>query len=315
MIATALNPDFAARVLPPGPRNWLRHDRSLRPELESLIGQIFGVGEVPLLETEVEAPPLWEHLFLVESAPRSQFDLLVELGRERRLPPGGLVCVAGEGTGFHGMRNRSWVAPAGNLYLSAHLAPGRPVDHPGVAFTVLAAVSVLDAVDGVPGLAERAGIKWVNDILIEGAKVCGVIAHSQLGGDRVGSAFLGIGLNVETAPKVEPTPQVPRAACLADFAPCRRRDLLGPLLDALAQNYAELLEKGHGGLLDRYRRRSLALGREVAVSSEEGGITARGRVTAIGPNLELHLQGRDRPVHRGRLILEDPVESTRYGID
>jgi biotin-[acetyl-CoA-carboxylase] ligase BirA-like protein len=298
---------------PPGPRDWLRHDRCLRPELQSLIGQIF--GEAPLRETEVESPSLWEHLFLVESAPRSQFDLLVELGREGRLPPRGLVCVAGEGRGFHGMRNRPWVAPAGNLYLSAHLAPGRSVDHAGVAFTVLAAVSVLDAVDGLPGLTERAGIKWVNDILIEGAKVCGVIAHSQMEGDRVGRVFLGIGLNVETAPEVEPTPQVPQVACLAGFAPCRRCDLLGPLLEALARNYEELLEEGYGGLLDRYRRRSLALGREVAVSSEEGGITARDRVTAIGPNLELHLEGRDRPVHRGRLILEDPMESTRYGID
>jgi len=313
MIATAFNPDFAARVLPPRPRDWLRHDRPLRPELQALIGRLF--GEAPLLETEVESPPLWEHLFLVESAPRSQFDLLVELGREGRLPPRGLVCVAGEGSGFHGMRNRPWVAPAGNLYLSAHLAPGRPVDHAGVAFTVLAAVSVLDAVDGVAGLTERAGIKWVNDILIEGAKVCGVIAHSQMRGDRVGSVCLGIGLNVETAPEVEPTPQVPRVGCLAGFVPCRRFELLGPLLEALARNYEELLEEGYAGLLDRYRRRSLALGREVAVSSEEGEITARGRLIAIGPNLELHLEGRDRPVHRGRLILEDPVESTRYGID
>ncbi|MHC4222590.1 MAG: biotin--[acetyl-CoA-carboxylase] ligase [Planctomycetota bacterium] len=313
MIAIALNLDFAARVLPPGPREWLRHDRSLRPELQPLIGQIF--GEVPLRETEVKSPPLWEHLFLVESSPRSQFDLLVELGREGRLPPRGLVCVAGEGRGFHGMRNRPWVAPAGNLYLSAHLAPDRPVGHAGVAFTVLAAVSVLDAVDGVSGLTERAGIKWVNDILIEGAKVCGVIAHSQMEGNRVGSVFLGIGLNVETAPEVEPTPQVPQAACLAGFVPCHRCELLGPLLETLARNYEELLEEGYGELLNRYRRRSLALGREVAVSSEEGGITARGRVTAIGPNLELHLKGRDRPVHRGRLILEDPLESTRYGID
>jgi biotin-[acetyl-CoA-carboxylase] ligase BirA-like protein len=313
MIATALNPDFAARVLPPGPRHWLRYDGPPRPELQALIGQLF--GEAPLFEAEVESPPLWEHLFLVESAPRSQFDLLVALGREDRLPPCGLVCVAGEGSGFHGMRNRPWVAPAGNLYLSAHLAPGRPVDHAGVAFTVLAAVSVLDALDGVAGLTERAGIKWVNDILIEGAKVCGVIAHSQMGGESVGSVFLGIGLNVETTPEIEPTPQVPRAACLADFVPCRRRDLLGPLLEALARNYGELLKEGYGGLLDRYRRRSLAVGRDVAVSSEEGGIAARGRVTAIGPNLELHLEGRDRPVHRGRLILEDPVESTRYGID
>lgn len=304
MIATAFNPVFAARILPPGTRDWHRHDRSLQP----LIGRVF--GDVPLHDAEVESAPLWEHLLLVETAPRSQFDLLVDLIREGRLPPRGVVCVAGEGRGFHGMRSRPWVAPAGNLYLSAHLAPGRPVDRAGVAFTVLAAVSVVEAVDGLADLTGRAGIKWVNDILVEGAKVCGVIAHTQVEGDRVGSVVLGIGLNVETAPEVEPTPQVPRAACLADFAPCRRGDLLGPLLDALARNYEELLEQGFDRLLDRYRRRSLALGREVAVSSEEGGITARGRVTAIGHQLELYIEGRDRPVHRGRLILEDPVRST-----
>ncbi len=313
MIATAFNPDFAARVLPPGTRDWHRHDPSLRPEVQPVIGQVF--GEVSLRDAEVESAPLWEHLLAVETAPRSQFDLLVELVREGRLPPRALVCVAGEGRGFHGMRNRPWVAPAGNLYLSAHLAPECPVDRAGVAFTVLAAVSVLEAVDALPGVEGRAGIKWVNDILIEGAKVCGVIAHTQMEGDRVGRVVLGIGLNVETAPEVAPTPQVPRAACLADFVPCRQSDLLGPLLDVLARNYEELLEEGFDGLLDRYRRRSLALGREVAVSSEEGGITARGRVTAIGPHLELHLNGRDRPVHRGRLILEERAWSTPHGID
>lgn len=308
MIATAFNPDFAARVLPPGPRHWHPRERSRDPELRPLIERVF--PDAPLHDAEVESAPLWQHLLPVESAPRSQFDLLAELIREGRLPPRGVICVAGEGHGFHGLRNRPWLAPAGNLYLAAHLAPGRPVDRAGVAFTVLAAVSVLEAVDGLPGLTGRAGIKWVNDILIEGAKVCGVIAHSQMEGDRVERVVLGIGLNVETTPEVEPTPQVPRAACLAGFAPCDQGDLLGPLLEALARNYEELLETGCGALLDRYRRRSLALGREVAVSSEEGGITARGRVTAIGPNLELHLNGRDRPVHRGRLILKDPAWST-----
>jgi BirA family biotin operon repressor/biotin-[acetyl-CoA-carboxylase] ligase len=191
------------------------------------------------------------------------------------------------------------------------------MEHFGVGFTILAAVSVVDAIDGLPGLERRAGIKWVNDILIEGAKVSGVLAYTQTMKDVVSSAVLGIGLNVETTPSVDPTPYVPRVAALRDFAPdkstCTQGAVLEKLVHALDRNYRSYLDGGYKALIDRYRERSLVTGREVTVRSDdpstEPEVIAAGRVSGLGENLELLIEGIEEPVSRGRLILhgEDKI--------
>jgi BirA family biotin operon repressor/biotin-[acetyl-CoA-carboxylase] ligase len=270
-------------------------DDPLRP----IAREIFGDREIR--EATWDGSSLWRHLLVVGHAPRSQYDLLIDLARRERPPPHATLCLAAGGDGFHGHAGRAWAAPHGNLYLSAYLSPEIGVERAGCGFVVLAALSVVDAVDALLGARSGTGIKWVNDVLVDGAKVAGVLAHTQVKGDRVEAAVLGIGLNVETTPRVPPDPFVPRVASLSDLAPgCTRRDALDALLRALDRNYRLLQRAGAAPLLERYRSRSLVLGREVEVDGTHG------RVHAIGENLELYLEGRERPVVRGRLILADP---------
>lgn len=257
----------------------------------------------------------WRHLLLVESAPGSHYDLLVDLSREaaragRRLPDGVLL-LAGSGRGFHGFRGRHWSAPTGNIHLSAHLAPPSPVEAPGISFMVLAAVSVVDAIDATPGLERRAGIKWVNDVLIDGAKVGGVLAYTNSEGGRITGAVLGVGLNVETEPDGIATPFVPHARSLrhcAPASPCTRRQVLARLIGALDRNYRRLLTGGHRELLDRYRERSLVMGRTVTICTEDSApnaleVLGSGRVMRMNDDLGLTIDGFDAPFTKGRLIL------------
>ncbi len=183
--------------------------------------------------------------------------------------------------------------------------------HAATAFTVLAAVSAVDTIDGLPGLAQEAGLKWVNDILIGGAKVGGVLAHTQELAGTIQAAVLGIGLNVETVPPVEATPFVPevgslQAASVGDAAPSLR-DVLALLLPVLDRNYRGLLGGDYDALLARYRQRSLVVGRRVTVCHERArtgaDVVAEGIVDAVGDDLELFLRGVERPVVSGRLIL------------
>jgi biotin-(acetyl-CoA carboxylase) ligase len=135
--------------------------------------------------------------------------------------------------------------------------------------------------------------------------------------DVVSSAVLGIGLNVETTPSVEPTPYVPRVAALRGFAPdpnaCTLEIVLERLVHALDKNYRSYLDGGYKALIDRYRERSIITGREVTIRSDDPGtepaVIASGRVSGLGENLELLIKGIDKPVSRGRLILhgEDDV--------
>ncbi len=200
---------------------------------------------------------------------------------------------------------------AGNLHLSVFLAPGRPIERFEVAFTVLAALSVTEALDAVPGMEGRAGIKWVNDIVVTGAKLAGVLAYTQTQEQRVNAAVLGMGVNVETAPQVEPTPFVPAVTSLRKVVPGAPTHSLAMvhlgLLEALERNYRLLMEEGYPPLLDRYRARSVILGREVSVCSEAADalpeVVAHGKVRAIGEGLEIFMEGQETPVTGGRMIL------------
>lgn len=298
---------FGEQVAPRAVGPW-----TLRPTVpagvEQLVDRLFG-GR-PRLVAAAGDVGRWPVLLALEEADRSQFDMLVALGREGVELPDGVVCLAGAGRGLHGQRGRAWAALAGNLHLSLWLAPPLDGIRSPIALLAMAAVSVVEAIDGLPGLAGRAGIKWVNDIMIGDAKVCGILTHVETRSTGI-RGVLGIGLNVERAPEVAPTAFVRAATSLravaSDPDACRLGPVLHDLLSALDRNYESLLRDGTAALFDRYRERSLVIGRDVAICEESADpsprVIAEGRVAGIGPQLELLLEGHARPFTTGRLML------------
>ncbi|MFG1690769.1 biotin--[acetyl-CoA-carboxylase] ligase [Gemmatimonadota bacterium] len=312
MIVLSDTIDYAAELLPQEAVSRLSSESVPDPAILPLIQSLYEEG-VDLLSTSL--PDLtWRYLFLSECTSHSQYDQMIELARSTAELPDRILCLAGSGSGLHGYKGRGWSAVAGNIHLTVHLTPKRPIERFETAFTILAALSVVDAIDGVPGLESRARIKWVNDILIDGAKVAGILAYTQTRERTVSSAVLGIGLNVETAPTVDPTPFVPSVGSVRDFAPdalsATQGVILDSLLNALARNYQLLLEEGYTPLLERYRERAGLIGSKIAVCSEDSdsdpSVIAEGRVVAMGEGLELYLENRDEPVTKGRLILGNP---------
>ena len=265
-----------------------------------------------IYSSKIESPLSWRYLFLVEYAANSQYDMLIRTAREYSDLPHGIVCAAGAGKKFHGFHDRSWAAFPGNLHLSAYFAPQRHIADFGPGFMALAAVSVLHTLDSFPALKDRVMIKWVNDILLEGGKVCGVLSHTQAVSRIVTCAVIGIGLNIETAPPLEPTPYVPRAAALREYIgdrdACNEQMVFQRLLKALDTHYKTLAEGGYAQLLAVYRKRSLVIGKEASIRNDEGDGESReiirGRVAGIGDNLELYFEGHPSPVTKGRLVLE-----------
>jgi BirA family biotin operon repressor/biotin-[acetyl-CoA-carboxylase] ligase len=310
--------DYAAELLPPELADGLTSTTfPSDPSARTLARAFLGADGVAWAGAWPGQP--WAYLVLSRFAPRSQYDQMIDLARRREGLPGGIVCVAGAGEGFHGFKGRRWSAAPGNLHVTVHLAPARPIERFDTAFTVLAALSVVDAVESVPGLEGLGRIKWVNDILIDGAKVAGILAYTQTQVDRVTSAVLGIGLNVETAPEVPRTAEVPAVGALRDFQPgateVTQRGMLWRLMEALHRNYQVLLRDGYRPLLERYRRRSGIVGSHVTVCAEDSGpeptIVAEGTVMALGDGLELHLDTQALPVRRGRLLGHRQVAAAR----
>jgi hypothetical protein len=152
-----------------------RFDAAADPVGAPLYAALLGAG-APLLEGET-ALHGWRVL-VRECAPASQFDALVELVRSGVAVPDRLAVLAQRGHGFHGAGGRGWTALPGNIHLTVHLAPQRAIPHFETVFTALGAVAAAEAVDAVAGGTAPARIKWVNDVLLEGHKVGGVLAHS-----------------------------------------------------------------------------------------------------------------------------------------
>lgn len=253
----------------------------------------------------------WAEVFVVKHASSSHFDHLVEMSQKDIELPDRTLCLAGSGKKFRGQRKRPWAAIEGNIHLAVYLSPRRIIKKFHTGFPVLAAVSLIDALDASDSLEKRANIKWVNDILIDGAKIAGFLVHTQSLEDTVLTAVLGIGLNVEKTPTIEIDPFVPKVACLRDFgrdtSSIHLKNVLFKLLQSLDRNYDLLLSDRYDVLLKSYRERSLVIGQHVTVISDTPGKEFReiasGKVVGIGENLELILKGRSKPVTSGRLIL------------
>lgn len=119
--------------------------------------------------------------------------------------PDGLVAVANEQTRGKGRLGRSFSSPAHQgVYLSMLLRPGgNPQEVSSI--TALVAVSMVEAIAAEAGV--RPGIKWVNDLVMGGKKLCGILTEMSVEGEtgRVQHAVVGIGVNAhETAEDFPP---------------------------------------------------------------------------------------------------------------
>jgi BirA family biotin operon repressor/biotin-[acetyl-CoA-carboxylase] ligase len=126
--------------------------------------------------------------------------------------------LADEQTGGRGQHGRTWTCPAGSgVLLSVLLFPPSALRRPAI-LTAWAVVSVCETVLELTGL--QAGIKWPNDVLIRGRKVCGILIEQRVahGATPASPATVcGIGLNVNQTADDFAAAGLPEAASLAVF--------------------------------------------------------------------------------------------------
>lgn len=186
----------------------------------------------------------------------------------------GLVILSEEQTGGRGRLGRSFQSPRGTgLYLSALLRPSLPPQEV-VDFTAWVAVAVCDGIQAACGVRPR--IKWTNDIVLGGRKLCGILTELGLEGESNALDYLitGIGVNVNQRPE-DFLPEVrPIAVSLAQELgrPVRRAELAVEIIRALDRMYAGFPDN-KAEYLARYRADCLTPGNQVQlitpVSREE----------------------------------------------
>jgi BirA family biotin operon repressor/biotin-[acetyl-CoA-carboxylase] ligase len=204
----------------------------------------------------------------------------------------------------------------GNLFLTVGLPVGTPADSYIPGLIMLPAVSLVDAIQLCAGTAAKPTIKWINDILIDGRKVAGVLTATVCRNGTLEAAVLGLGVNVTHIPTIEPTAFVPGAGSLNGAGiSVTLGGFVWRVLGTIATRYRTLVEEGPQELLRSYRRASCVVGRRVRVWDEStDGLAIRqahsvpladGVVRAINADLSLEIDGREEPVSGGRLALDE----------
>lgn len=175
----------------------------------------------------------------------------------------GVAVLAGEQTAGRGRFGRSWqCTPGAGVLLSLLLLPPAPLRRPPV-LTAWAAVSICETVREVAGLEPR--IKWPNDVLVSGRKVCGILIEQGRG------TVVGIGLNVNQRAEDFAEAGLEQAASIAFFTgrslDCRQT--ARRLIERLDEEYDRLLADP-GDLEARWRRGIGLTGQPVRVERADG---------------------------------------------
>ncbi|MEZ5100470.1 MAG: biotin--[acetyl-CoA-carboxylase] ligase [Thermoleophilia bacterium] len=211
--------------------------------------------------------------------------------------PEGAVAVAEAQTQGRGRLGRTWEAPAGAALLcSVLLRP--PAGRRLGELSLVGGLATARAVDHVARV--RSGIKWPNDVLLDGAKVAGVLAEG-----RNGAVVLGIGVNVGQAAADLPADARTRPGSLLTATGLEhdRASVLARLLVELEAGYETWLADGLEPLVPELAARDVLLGVEVQLGD------AVGRAAGIAPDgrLILLVGSETRLVESGEVSVRAPA--------
>lgn len=224
------------------------------------------------------------------------------LSRAQAAAMEGTVIVAGQQTAGRGRMGRSFFSPEGTgLYMSLLLRPDMPAQE-SLLITSCAAVAVAESIEAELGCPAQ--IKWVNDIFVNGGKVCGILTEAVANPDngKISYAVLGIGMNISIPESGFPKELDGVASALlpcGDTAELRDR-LAAGILDRFMGYYSHLSEKS---FLDGYRFRSMLDGKRVWLLNRDGSRESV-EVLGIDDNLQLVVKTEDG---RRKTVLSEEV--------
>ena len=198
------------------------------------------------------------------------------------------------GRGRHG---RQWLSPPGcGLYLSM----AREFTRPAAKLSALSLVAGLAAADAVARHSGvQVGLKWPNDVQVDGKKLGGCLIDLKQAGPRACLAILGIGINVDLG-QIE-GPDQPWTDLVREGGSKDRNQLASLLIDSLQRDLALWDRAGFDALRARWDAHDVLRGRIVRLSGGEAAI--EGRSAGVDHDGALLLQTGDgmRTIHAGEI--------------
>lgn len=201
------------------------------------------------------------------------------------------VAVADRQTAGRGRMGRSFMSPSGTgIYMSVLLRPTLCADL-SLLITTAAATAVAKAVEKHTGKAAK--IKWVNDIFLDGKKVCGILTEGQITqSTALDYAVLGIGVNLEP-PKGGFGELENIAGALFNGGGYDRDRIIFDILENFAEYYKNLADRPH---LKDYVSRDMLSGKTVKVI-RAGEVLCEAKVCGIDENFALVIERDGKKEH------------------
>lgn len=220
----------------------------------------------------------------------------------------GMVVIADSQLSGRGRLGRPWSSAAGKgIWMSVVLKPSIRPENVQI-ITLAASVAVVNALKEATGI--RAGIKWPNDIILDGRKVCGILTEMVSEIDEINFLVLGIGINVnhdksdfegllkDKAISLKIFSQE-KGACAESFD---RTAIVKRTLQELEKVYKKVENGAILEIIDAWRNYSVTLGREVNIRFKDSTITGIAEdITGDGKLLVRSPDGALREVISGEI--------------
>ena len=202
----------------------------------------------------------------------------------------GTLAVAEMQTSGRGRLGRAWSSPAGNGIWMSLLV--KPVIAPYQAsmLTLVMAVSIRRAIEKITGLSCE--IKWPNDIIADGKKICGILTEMSAETDRINYIVIGCGINVQN----ETFPEEIKEVATSVFAQTQKKTDRAALIAACLKEFEScydlfLKTEDMTGLLDEYHEHLVNRNKRVCVLDPKGEY--RGIARGINKEGELLVETAD----------------------
>lgn len=178
----------------------------------------------------------------------------------------GTLVIAESQTAGRGRLGRKWISPEGGIWLSIILKPRiQPLHAPQITF--LAGVSVART---IRSLGLPAKIKWPNDILINGKKVCGVLTEIRAEADLIDYLIIGIGIdaNVDTESFPDDIRDSSTSLKKEKGEKIDRAGFVRKLLEEFDELYLKFQKEGFKPILEEWRNMSATIGEWVKITTQ-----------------------------------------------
>ena len=196
---------------------------------------------------------------------------------------GPAVCTTEIQEAGRGRLGRSWATGQGEaVELSVLLRPNASA-RTGMGLGLAASLAVCSVLERIPGLEPK--VKWPNDLLVNGRKICGILVESTIEQERLTAVVIGVGVNLNQKVFPPGLEQIATSVARETARRVDRAEFAATLVDALIWYAHKYFEDGPEAIRAEYKRRSAVFGRTVNVLTTEGVLS--GVCVGFGPLGEL----------------------------